>query len=87
MYDNACNTHRVCLKRSPRFFSKTSFRIDRLHVFNHTGCGSGYRLDDNLDPKFELAPGVNVGNFNSQVAEQTNRLLDRIRTQVRSCAY
>ena len=37
VYDNACNFHRYALRRAPRFFANTLFRIDRLHIFNHHG--------------------------------------------------
>jgi hypothetical protein len=40
IYDNACNLHRYSLRRAPRLFAKTEFRIDRLHIFNHIGCDS-----------------------------------------------
>jgi hypothetical protein len=44
VYDNACNLHTYALNRTPVFFRDTSFRVDRLHWRNHTGCPSGYAL-------------------------------------------
>ena len=37
VYDNACNLHRYVLRRAPKLFADTAFRIDRLHVYNHHG--------------------------------------------------
>ena len=44
-------------------------------------CGHGYFLDTH-DQEQEVAPGVKLRDLNSQVAEQRNNMLDRIRTQV-----
>lgn len=81
VYDNACNTHRHCIKWQPGFFQNTRFCIDRIHKYNHHGCGPGYQLDQ-LDPRELLVDNVTVSALNSQVAEQCNSLLERIRTQV-----
>jgi hypothetical protein len=35
IYDNACNLHKYCVRRTPNFICKTRFLIDRLHQFNH----------------------------------------------------
>ena len=54
VYDNACNFHRYCMNRRPRFFKNTVFWIDRFHGKNHVGCSSAYDLNnfphDTADP-------------------------------------
>ena len=35
IYDNACNLHKYCVRRTPAFVAKTRFLIDRLHQYNH----------------------------------------------------
>lgn len=37
--------HKYCWKRERAFFSRTEFRVDRMHFKNHTGCCEGYSLD------------------------------------------
>ena len=41
----ACALHKYCWKRERAFFSRTEFRVDRMHFKNHTGCCEGYSLD------------------------------------------
>lgn len=81
VYDNACNVHRHCIKWQPAFFKHTMFRIDRIHKFNHHSCGSGYFLDNDISEDV-LVPGVTVSSLNSQMAEQRNSVLERIRTTI-----
>jgi len=81
IYDNACNAHNFCIKRLPRFFSNTRFFVDRLHWFNHSGCGRGYCLND-LKQDIQVAPGVTLKELNTQICEQCNSRLENIRTQV-----
>ncbi|XP_050406170.1 uncharacterized protein LOC126827514 isoform X2 [Patella vulgata] len=72
IYDNACALHSYCLNREPEFFKETIFLVDRLHWDNHSGCSCGYRL--NLYPELK--------NLNSQINEQANAGLKRIKDQV-----
>jgi len=65
----------------PRFFSETRFFVDRLHWFNHSGCGRGYCLND-LKQDIQVAPGVTLKELNTQICEQCNSRLENIRTQV-----
>ncbi|BDA41042.1 hypothetical protein COCOBI_01-6970 [Coccomyxa sp. Obi] len=81
VYDNACNLHRYALRRAPKFFAETAFRIDRLHIFNHNGCSSGYNLAK-YPQDMKIVEGVRLRTLNTQVAEQCNSILDRVRTQV-----
>jgi hypothetical protein len=81
IYDNACNLSRYCLKREPVFFADTLFLIDRVHSPGHVGCPETMHLRSFPDSR-ELAPGVTVGQLNSQVAEQMNSRLETIATQV-----
>lgn len=81
IYDNACNLHRHVTRWMPQFFANTRFRIDRIHSWNHTACGTAYFMHDD-DGDELVVPGVTVRKLNTQVTEQTNAQLDRIRTQV-----
>ncbi|XP_038077318.1 uncharacterized protein LOC119745165 [Patiria miniata] len=72
VYDNACHLHAYCLNREPGMFKKTKFLIDRLHWPNHTACSVGYKLDGYSKYKA----------INSQVAEQMNSSLQRIKVQL-----
>ncbi|XP_022111304.1 uncharacterized protein LOC110990561 isoform X2 [Acanthaster planci] len=72
MYDNACHLHSYCLNREPRHFRNAKFLIDSLHWPYHTACSSGYRLD--AYPQYKM--------LNSQVAEQMNASLQRIKVQI-----
>jgi len=81
VYDNACNLHKYVLRRAPQFFSNTAFRIDRLHIYNHEGCSSGYNLAT-YPNHMSVATNVRLDKLNTQIAEQVNSLLDGIRTQV-----
>ncbi|XP_062381987.1 uncharacterized protein LOC134069870 isoform X2 [Sardina pilchardus] len=69
LYDNACKLHSYALNRDPQFFINTWFLVDRLHWKNHSACSSGYNT--NRYPQF--------GNINTQVAEQYNAKLKRLK--------
>ncbi|XP_062341606.1 uncharacterized protein LOC134039632 [Osmerus eperlanus] len=72
IYDNACQLQTYCLRRDPGFFRETWFLVDRLHWRNHSGCNIGYNLDSY--PQFQ--------KINSQVAEQNNSLLKKMKGQL-----
>ena len=75
IYDNACKLHQYCLNREPLFFKNTLFVVDRFHWKGHVGCTSGYSLDT-----YRLS--VDLRSINSQVNEQANAGLQRIRGQL-----
>jgi hypothetical protein len=35
VYDNGCNLHVYAVARAPRFFRRTSFRVDKFHIAGH----------------------------------------------------
>ncbi|XP_069105019.1 uncharacterized protein [Argopecten irradians] len=72
VYDNACNLHTYCLNRDPLFFKDTQFRVDALHFRNHKACG----------PSYELKGYPQHQSLNSQVVEQSNARLQRIKSQL-----
>lgn len=72
IYDNACKLHSYCISRDPQFFKDTEFYVDRLHWENHTSCSYGYNLS--LYPQFN--------SINSQLSEQSNAGLKRIKDQL-----
>jgi len=72
VYDNACRLHTYALRRDPQLFRDTKFLIDRFHWPNHTNCPAVYCLNSYPD----------LSSLNSQVTEQTNSSLSRIRTQL-----
>ena len=74
IYDNACSLHRYCLNREPIFFKNTSFCVDRFHWRGHIGCSSGYCLDEYC--------AMDIKTINSQVNEQANSGLQRIKGQL-----
>ncbi len=71
VYDNACRLHIYCLNREPHFFELTRFAVDRFHWRGHVGCTRGYSLD--------LYQTRAIRDINSQVNEQANAGLQRIR--------
>ena len=75
IYDNACKLRQYCLNREPLFFKNTLFVMDRFHWKGHVGCTSGYSLDT-----YRLS--VDLRSINSQVNEQANAGLQRIRGQL-----
>lgn len=74
IYDNACKLHQYCLNREPAFFSNTKFLVDRFHWKGHIGCSGGYSLDVYKHSK--------IREINSQVNEQANAGLQRIKGQL-----
>ncbi|XP_078658194.1 uncharacterized protein LOC144903683 [Branchiostoma floridae x Branchiostoma belcheri] len=77
VYDNACRLHQYCLNREPTFFRDTLFCVDRLHWINHTGCSAGYCMDS-----YHNHSSIDVQKINSQVNEQANAGLKRIKAQL-----
>ena len=74
VYDNSCRLHLYSLNREPVFFHATRFFVDRFHWRGHVGCNSGYCLD-----KY---PSQNIAQINSQINEQTNAGLQRIKVHL-----
>ena len=74
IYDNACRLHVYCLNREPQFFKGTRFAVDRFHWRGHVGCSKGYSLDAYIDRQ--------VKGINSQINEQANSGLQRIKGQL-----
>ena len=72
VYDFACALQDYCLNRQPAHFRNTMFMVDRFHWYNHVSCARSYNLS--LYPECEL--------LNSQVAEQCNSALKRIKCSV-----
>ena len=60
--------------REPYFFQNTLFVVDRFHWRGHVGCSSGYCLD--------IYQHMAMKKINSQVNEQANAGLQRIRGQL-----
>ncbi|XP_078661027.1 uncharacterized protein LOC144905304 isoform X2 [Branchiostoma floridae x Branchiostoma belcheri] len=75
VYDNACKLHGYAMNREPHFFRNTTFLVDRFHFKGHIGCSLGYDMDS-----YSTCP--NIKSINSQVNEQANSGLVRIRPQV-----
>ncbi len=73
VYDNACKLHQYSLNCEPHFRS-TKFLVDRFHWKGHVGCSRGYCLD--------AYSGLDSRSLNSQVNEQANAGLQRIRGQL-----
>ncbi|XP_063419439.1 uncharacterized protein LOC134702470 [Mytilus trossulus] len=69
IYDNACSLQAYCLNRDANFFLETQFRVDGLHFKNHKACG----------PSFELKSYPQFTDLNSQVVEQSNSRLQRVK--------
>ena len=74
IHDNACSLHQYCLNREPLFFQNTTFCVDRFHWRGHIGCSSGYCLDEYCS--------MDIKSINSQVNEQANSGLQRIKGQL-----
>ena len=74
IYDNACRLHVYCLNREPHFFENTRFAVDRFHWRGHIGCSKGYSLDAYSQKR--------IKGINSQVNEQANSGLQKIRGQL-----
>ena len=72
VYDNACHLHIYCLNREPQRFQNTLFLVDRFHWRGHVGCSQGYCMDNY----------IHLRSLNSQVNEQANSGLQRIKGQL-----
>ncbi|XP_066304517.1 uncharacterized protein [Branchiostoma lanceolatum] len=75
VYDNACQLHRYVMNRDPHFFKKTQFLVDRFHWKGHVGCSLGYCMDS-------YSASVDIRTINSQVNEQANSGLARMKSQL-----
>lgn len=73
--------HAFAIAREPRFFRSTVFRIDINHAKNHTGCGEGYNPAIYRDAHDHSSEG-NLPYVNTQIAEEWNNLLTRLRGSV-----
>ena len=74
IYDNACKLHAYCLNREPALYRYSRFFVDRFHWCGHVGCSRRYCLD--------LYKSMDIKTINSQVNEQANSGLQRIRGQL-----
>ena len=74
VYDNACKLHVYCLNREPALYKNTRFFVYRFHWKGHVGCSRGYSLDSYAS--------INTKKINSQVNEQANSGLQRIKAQL-----
>ncbi len=72
VYDFACALHGYCLNRQPEHFKDTVFLVDRFHWKSHNACARSCKL----------AMYSQFKGLNSQVAEQCNSALTRIRRSV-----
>lgn len=68
----ACALQDYCLNRQPAHFRNTMFMVDRFHWFNHVACARSYNLS--LYSDYEV--------LNSQIAEQCNSALKRVKRSV-----
>ncbi|XP_066277571.1 uncharacterized protein [Branchiostoma lanceolatum] len=75
VYDNACQLHRYVMNRDPHFFKKTQFLVNRFHWKGHVGCSLGYCMDS-------YSASVDIRTINSQVNEQANSGLARMKSQL-----
>lgn len=69
VYDFSCALEEYCLNRAPTFFKDTLFVVDKFHWKNHVACAWGYCMS-----KYTF-----LDNLNSQLAEQCNSALKKIR--------
>ena len=74
IYNNGCKLHQYVLNREPVHFKNTIFLVDRFHWQGHVGCSSGYSLDS--------YSSLDVASINSQVNEQANARLQRIKGHI-----
>jgi hypothetical protein len=81
IYDRACQLAVYALRRAPKYFSNTIFRVDAVHWANHVDCSDGYnvKMFRQLDMISDNAPFTNT-----QICEQSNAVLKHIRNQ---CAF
>ena len=89
VYDNCCNLHNYCLNREPDFFKKAKFLVDRFHWSNHTGMVRYYDIVHVCySNTLGCSCGYNLGSYpqflsvNTQVVEQANSTLSRIKSSV-----
>ena len=75
-YDNGCHLRSYIAARCPGLSAVIQIIIDRLHAPNHVHCSIAYQLD-----RFTKYCGAL--NFNTQVVEQLNRLLQRMAPHLR----
>jgi len=72
--DSGCKLHQYVLNREPVHFKNSIFLVDRFHWQGHMGCPSGYSLDSYTS--------LDVTSINSQVNEQANAGLQRIKGRI-----
>jgi len=75
-YDNGCHLHSYIAARCPGLSAVIQIIIDRLHAPNHVNCSIAYQLD-------RFTKYCSALNFNTQVVEQLNRLLQRMAPHLR----
>lgn len=74
IYDFACALQDYCLNRAPWFFMNTVFLVDAFHWSNHKACSQGYMIKRYTNERFK--------RLNSQVAEQNNSALKRLKSML-----
>ena len=74
IYDNSCKLYQYVPNCQPSHFQNTNFFVDLFHWRGHVGCSSGYSLD-----KYTTS---DIATINSQVNEQANAGLQRIKGQI-----
>jgi hypothetical protein len=80
-YDRACQLHTFCLARLPYFFKDTTFKVDITHFPTHVGCSDNYNAAIGRDLAFHSSK--DRGSYvNSQICEQTNSKIMRLRLPV-----
>ncbi len=72
VYDFSCALQDYCLNRQPDHLRDTLFLVDKFHWFGHTACSRTYNLT-----QYPAYAGLN-----SQIAEQFNSALARIKCSV-----
>jgi Kyakuja-Dileera-Zisupton transposase len=80
IYDFACSLQEYCLNRLPYFFKDTAFMVDNFHWHNHSACARS----------FNLSLYRSLGHINSQIAEQCNSALQKIKpcvSQMKQVAF
>lgn len=90
IYDNCCNLHNYCLNREPDFFKEAKFLVDRFHWSNHTGKDFNTAHNAELDvylyvgcsSGYNLATYPQCAGINTQVVEQANSTLSRIKSSL-----
>lgn len=72
VYNFACALQNYCLNRQPECVKNTNFVADRFHWFNQVSCARSYQLSAYLQYSY----------LNSQIAEQCNSALTRVKCGV-----